>query len=123
LKILPNGRSRDSFSTGYTANKQVFPKVNKGPTYLGARDTQEADRHEHTSNRHLVVAKLDSVEILHAETVRRDEAVERKNLVHLNRSNESAATLSDNVRDYKMSAARLQGSISTKLTRRYMGQL
>ena len=98
---MPNGRSRDSFSTGYTANKQVFPKVNKGPTYLGARDTQEADRHEHTSNRHLVVAKLDSVEILHAETVRRDEAVERKNLVHLNRSNESAATLSDNVRDYK----------------------
>jgi hypothetical protein len=120
LKILPNGRSRDNFSTGYTANKQVFPKVNKGPTHLGARDTQ-ADRHEHTSNCHLVVTKLDSVKILHAETVHRDEAVERKNLVHLNGSNKSAATLSDNV-DYKTSAARLQSSISTKLTCRYMGQ-
>ena len=97
--------------------------MNKGPTYLGVRDTHEADGHEYTSNCQLVVTKHDCIEILHAETVRRDEAVERKNLVHLNRSNESAATLSDNVRDYKMSAARLQGSISTKLTRRYMGQL
>ena len=83
---MPNGRSRDNF-TGYTANKQVYPKVNKGLTYLGMRDTQEADRHEHTSNRHLVVTKLDSVEILHAETVRRDEAVEHKNLVRTTAGN------------------------------------
>jgi len=73
---------------------------------LGVRDTHEADGHEHTSNCQLVVTKHDCIEILHAETVRRDEAVERKNLIHLNCSNESAATLSDNVRDC-----------------RYMGQL
>lgn len=52
--------------------------------YLGARDTQETYRHQDSCNCHLIIAELYSVKILHAETVRGDETVEREDLVHLN---------------------------------------
>ena len=45
------------------------------------------------------VAKLDAVEVEHRQTVRRDEAVEREDLVHLHRSDERRAALADNVAD------------------------
>jgi len=64
--------------------------------YLGPRDTQEADGHEHPSDRDLVVAKFDSVEILHAKTVRRNQTVQSKDLVHLDSSDEGASPLPNN---------------------------
>ena len=68
-------------------------------THLGARDAIEANRHEHSSDRDLVVTKLDTIQVLHTETVRRDETVERQDLVHLDRCDERAPTLADDVRD------------------------
>ena len=79
-----------------------FRKPIKACTDLRTRDTQEADRHEHTSDGHLVVAELNAIEILHAQTVRRDETVQRKDLVHLYCRNQRATALTDNVRDYSM---------------------
>ena len=46
------------------------------PTHLRPRNAQEADRHEHAGDRHLVVTELDAVEVLHTQTVCGDEAVE-----------------------------------------------
>jgi hypothetical protein len=75
--------------------------------YLGTRDTQETNRHEHTSDCHLIVSKLDPVEILYAQAVRRDQTVKRENLIHLDRSDESAATLSNDMCDYEALAGLL----------------
>jgi len=66
---------------------------------LGTRDTQEANAHEHTGDGDLVVAKLDTVEVLDRERVGRDETVERQDFVHLNRGDKRASTLSDDVGD------------------------
>ena len=49
----------------------------------------------------MVVAVLDAVEIKNAEGVGADEAVECKDLVHLNRGDESAATLANDVGDWE----------------------
>jgi hypothetical protein len=71
-------------------------------TYLGARDTQEANRHEHSRDRYLVVTKLDPVKILHAQAVCGNKAIQGEDLVHLNRGDERAATLSNDMRDCKV---------------------
>ena len=68
-------------------------------TYLRAGDAQEADGHEHTIDCDLVVAELDAIEVLHAQAVRRDEAVQREDLVHLDGRDERAAPLPDDVRN------------------------
>ena len=70
-------------------------------TYLSPRDTQETHRHKHPSNRNLIIAELDPVEILHAKTVRRNETVQRENLVHLNCRDQRCAALSDDVYNWR----------------------
>ena len=67
------------------------------PTCLGMRDTQEANRHEHTCDCHLIVAELDPIQILHTQTVRRVETVECEDLVHLDSCHERAASLPNDV--------------------------
>ena len=67
------------------------------PTCLGMRDTQEANRHEHTCDCHLIVAKLDPIQILHNQTVYCNETVECEDLVHLDSYHESAASLPNDV--------------------------
>ena len=66
---------------------------------LGSRNAQEAHGHQHTSDCDLVVSKLDAVEVLNAQTVGRNQAVESQDLIHLDRGDQSATTLSDNGRD------------------------
>ena len=100
--MLPNGRSRDSFSTGYHTRVSNLYKLEETTTDLCTRDTQEADRHEHTGDSDLVVAELDAIEVLHAQAVRRDEAIQREDLVHLDGRNERAASLPDDMRDCRM---------------------
>ena len=68
-------------------------------TYLCARDTEETDRHKHTVNGHLVVAELDAVQVLYTQTIRRDETIESKDLVHLDGRDQGAAALANDVRD------------------------
>jgi len=69
-------------------------------TDLGSRYAQEADRHQHPSDRHLIVSELDAVQILDTETVCCNKAVESQNFVHLDGGDQCASTLSDNVRDW-----------------------
>lgn len=64
-----------------------------------SRDAHEAHAHQDSRDRHLVVTKLDPLEVLHREGPRRDETVEREDFVHLNRRDERAPSLSDNVDD------------------------
>lgn len=45
-------------------------------TDLGPGDTQETDTHEHTSDRHLIIPELDSIEILHRERVGGDQTIQ-----------------------------------------------
>jgi len=66
-------------------------------THFSTRNAQEADGHQHASDRHLVVAEFDAVQILNAQTVCGDQAVESEDFVHLNRGDEGAATLSDDM--------------------------
>ena len=66
-------------------------------THLSAGDTEEADGHQHAADSHLVITKLDTIEVLHAQAVCSDQAIQRQDLVHLNSSNESATSLSDDV--------------------------
>lgn len=68
-------------------------------TYTSARDAHEADAHQDTGDGDLVVAELDALKVLHAQSPGRDEAVEGENLVHLDGSDESAAALTDDVDD------------------------
>lgn len=77
----------------------VYAHITNQVTHLGPRYTQEADGHKHACDRHLVVSKLDTIKILYAQTVCRDETVECEDLVHLDRSYKGAATLSDNMGD------------------------
>ena len=44
---------------------------------------------------------LDTIEILYAESVCRDETVKRENLVHLDGGNECAAALTNDMGDYE----------------------
>lgn len=69
-------------------------------SYLGTRDAIEADRHEHSSNRNLVITKFDAIEIQDAQAVRGDEAIESENLVHLNSRDEGGSSLANDVRDW-----------------------
>ena len=68
-------------------------------TCLGTRNTQEAHRHEHPINRNLVIAKLDSIEIQHAQAVCSDETVQSQDLVHLDSGNQGAAALTNDSSD------------------------
>jgi hypothetical protein len=69
-------------------------------SHLGPRDTQEADGHEHSSDRDLVVTELYSIQVLHAETVRRNQTVQSKDLVHLYGGNEGAPSLPNDRSDW-----------------------
>ena len=66
---------------------------------LRARDAQEAYRHEQPTNGVLRVAKLDTLEVEHGQRVGADETVEGENLVHLDRGDERAPALADDVGD------------------------
>lgn len=74
---------------------------NRGLTYLGSRDTQEADGHEHSSDRHLIISELDTIKVQDAQTVSGNETVKGQNLIHLDSSDESASALSNDVGDWK----------------------
>lgn len=96
--MLPSGRSRESFSMGY--GRRLVSKAHPREILdLGSRNAQEAHGHENTSNCDLIISKLDAVEVLDAQTVGRNQAVESQDLIHLDRGNQSATTLSDNGRD------------------------
>jgi hypothetical protein len=71
----------------------------EGMTNLCTGDGQEAHAHHHTRDRDLAITKLDTVEIQHGQTVGRDQTVECKDLVHLDRGDKGASTLSNNVRN------------------------
>lgn len=66
---------------------------------LGSGDAKETNRHEHSCDSDLVVAKLDTVEVLDRERVCSDQTVESENLVHLDGRHKRASSLSDNVGD------------------------
>lgn len=74
--------------------------MRKIKTYLGPRDTQETNTHQHTGDCHLVVTKLDAVKVLNRQGIGSDKAVEGENLVHLDGRDKSASTLADDVGDY-----------------------
>lgn len=67
--------------------------------YLGSRYAQEADRHEHPSDSHLVVAEFDPVEVLDTQAVRRDQTVQRKDLVHLDSGHQGTTALPNDMGD------------------------
>lgn len=69
-------------------------------TYLGSGDTQETDTHQHTSNGHLVITKLDAVKVLNRQGIGGDKTIERENLVHLDSGDKSTSTLADDVGNY-----------------------
>ena len=66
---------------------------------LGSGNAQEADAHEHTSDGDLVVAKLDTIEVLDRQRIGGDKTVEGENLVHLDGGDKSTSSLSDDVGD------------------------
>ena len=45
----------------------------------------------------MTVTELDAVEVQHGQGVGRDQTIERKDLVHLNRGNKRATTLANDV--------------------------
>lgn len=97
--MFPRGRSFDNFSIGYqTTHKQPLISPFRR-TNLGARNAQETNRHEHPSNSNLIVAELDTVQVLYTKTVGRDETVEREDLVHLDGCYKCASALADDVGD------------------------
>jgi hypothetical protein len=121
--MLPKGRSRDSFSTGCAENEQIVRYIDgEDSAYLGTRNTQEANRHEHTRNRHLIVSELDPIKVLHTQAVRGDQTIQCEDLVHLDRSDESAATLSNDMCDCETSAIVPQVRLLKELTCRYVRQ-
>ena len=91
--MFPSGRSRDSFSTGWSEIVNNGCLGVRSHSHLSPGDTQEADGHEHPSDRDLVITELDSIQVLHAETVRRNQAVQSEDLVHLYGGNEGAPSL------------------------------
>ena len=110
--MLPSGRSFESFSTGWKIHISTrIGKLQRNETYLCTRDTQEADRHQHASDRHLVVAILDTIEVLDTQTVRSDQAVEGENLVHLNSGDEGATALSDDIGDCESSVRKRKSGV------------
>lgn len=69
-------------------------------THLRPRGTQETNAHQHARDRGLVISILDPVKVLRAERVRHGEGVERQDLVHLDRREERAAALADDMRGW-----------------------
>ena len=51
--------------------------VCKSASYLCSRDGEKADAHEHATDCHLAVSKLDAFQIQHAQAVCTDQAIER----------------------------------------------
>jgi hypothetical protein len=68
-------------------------------THFSPRDTQEAYRHEHSSDGDLIITKLDAIEVLDTQAVRLDQAVQGQNFIHLYRRDQSTASLPDDMRD------------------------
>jgi hypothetical protein len=95
------GRSLDKPSTDWKENNQheKFELMKRGSKYLRARDGQEADAHHHTTDSNLTITKLDAIKVDDTQTVGTNQAVQSKNFVHLDRGNQSATTLADNVRN------------------------
>ena len=89
----------------WTASQQAMAKHQFCPlkklyiTHLCSRDTQEAHGHQHPGDSHLVITKLDTIQVLHTQAPRRDQAVQREDLVHLDSSNERTTSLADDMRD------------------------
>lgn len=71
----------------------------RGVTNPGAREREEADRHEHSTDSNLSVTKLDTIQIKNGQGVGRNETVQGQNLVHLNSGNKGTSSLTDDVRD------------------------
>lgn len=84
--------------SNYDPPRACARKYGEG-THLRPRDTQETNAHEHARDRDLIIPILDPVQVLHAERISRDETVQRQDLVHLDRRDERAAALADDVRD------------------------
>lgn len=68
-------------------------------TYPAPRNTEEAHGHEDSRNSMLQISKFDTIEVQNGQTVRRNQAIEGQNLVHLDSSNKSTASLADDVVD------------------------
>lgn len=62
----------------------------------------------------MIVTKLDSVEVLNAKTVCRDETVQSQNFVHLNGCDERAAPLPNDMCDWKAVNKSLVGMMKWK---------
>lgn len=73
--------------------------IESSETYLCTRDRQEADTHEDAADGDLTVTKLDTIKVEDTQTVCADQAVQRKNLVHLDGGDKCASSLSDDVRN------------------------
>lgn len=71
----------------------------KTRTYSSSWNTEETNRHQHSSDGNLVITKLNSLQVLNTQCPCRDETIKRQNLVHLNRSNEGTSTLSNDIDD------------------------
>lgn len=56
-------------------------------TYLGPRDGEEADTHQHSADGNLTISEFDTIEINDTQAVCADETIESKNFVHLDRRN------------------------------------
>lgn len=64
-----------------------------------SRNAQETDRHEHSTDGILSVAKFDALKIQNGQGVSANEAVQCENFVHLNRGNKRATALANNIRN------------------------
>jgi len=102
--MVLRGRSFESFSTGCkeilsSALTRIERKKGGFRTYSCSRNTHEADTHQDTSDRDLVISEFDTLKVLNRESPGGNQTIQSENLVHLNRSDESAATLTNNVDD------------------------
>jgi len=111
-----------AFRQAVTTSSALCPQSKTYNPHLCARNAQEANRHQHSADCVLVVSKLDAIEILHAERVGSDEAVESQDLVHLDRRNERTPALADDMRNYSMSNF-VSGINARRLTSSDMSQL
>lgn len=73
-------------------------------SYFCAGNAKETDTHEHASYCDLIIAELDTIQVLDAQAICGDEAVQRENLVHLNGCNQGAPALANDIRNLGRSA-------------------
>src|SRR3569833_1809930 len=92
---LPEDRA-DNVEVENVGLRPLLGQALNGPR---SRDGEEADAHKHATDCVLAVAEFDALEIQHAQTISRDQAVQRKDLVHLDRGDKSAPALADDVGD------------------------